>query len=144
MDLQLFRYTITLRYSWFEVQNIPVKSHNCVVASWTSYPMRKIVDCAYCRQLQRKPLVSNPVMHHGTYITHLPRCMSGSLSHGGGKNFPGIPSTCTTRSFTNLARGPSPLTRTILKKLLWGFSFSGVHFVQFHEQVKVWNQTQSE
>ena len=34
-------------------------------------------------QLQRKPLVSNPGMHHGTCVTHVPWCMSGSLTCGG-------------------------------------------------------------
>ena len=28
-------------------------------------------------RLQRKPIVSNPGMHHGTCVTHVPRCMSG-------------------------------------------------------------------
>ena len=32
--------------------------------------------------------------------------MSGSLTHGGGKNFPGIPGACATRNFTYLERGP--------------------------------------
>ena len=35
--------------------------------------------------LQRKPLVSNPGKHHGTCVTHVPWCMSGSLTRGGGK-----------------------------------------------------------
>ena len=34
-------------------------------------------------QLQRKPLVSNPGMHHGTCVVHVPWCMSGSLTRGG-------------------------------------------------------------
>ena len=33
-------------------------------------------------QLQMKPLVSDPCMHHGTYVTCVPRCMSGSLIRG--------------------------------------------------------------
>ena len=39
-------------------------------------------------RLQRKLLVSDPDMHHGTCVTHVPRCMSGSLIRGGGKTFP--------------------------------------------------------
>ena len=35
--------------------------------------------------LQRKPLVSDADMHHGTCVSHVPRCMSGSLIHGGGE-----------------------------------------------------------
>ena len=52
-----------------------------------------------------KPLVSDPGMHHGTCVTHVPRCMSGSLNRGGGENVPGIPSACATRNFTPLVRG---------------------------------------
>ena len=42
-------------------------------------------------RLQRKPPVSDPSMHHGTCIMHIPRCMSGSLTRGGGENVSGIP-----------------------------------------------------
>ena len=49
--------------------------------------------------LQRKPLVSDPSMHHGTCVTHVPWCMSGSLTRGGGENIPG---SCATRKFTYL------------------------------------------
>ena len=40
-------------------------------------------------RLQRKPLVSDPGMHHGTCVTHVPWCMSGSLTRDGGENVPG-------------------------------------------------------
>ena len=43
---------------------------------------------------QRKPLVSDPGMHHGTCVTHVPWCMSGSLTRSGGENVPGIPGAC--------------------------------------------------
>ena len=52
--------------------------------------------------LQRKPLVSDPDMHHGTCVTHVPWCMQGSLTRGGGETFP----ACATRNFTYLVRGP--------------------------------------
>ena len=42
-------------------------------------------------RLQRKSLVSDPDMHHGMCITHVPWCMSGSLTRGGGKTFPAFP-----------------------------------------------------
>ena len=42
-------------------------------------------------QLQRKPQVSDPVMHHGTCVTHVPRCMVRFLTRGGGKRFPAFP-----------------------------------------------------
>ena len=42
-------------------------------------------------RLQRKPLVSDPSMHHGSCVTHMPWCMSRSQTRGGGENVPGIP-----------------------------------------------------
>ena len=64
--------------------------------------------CFPRHRLKRQPLVSDRGMHHGTCITHVPWCMSRSLTHGGGENVPGIPGACTTRNFTYLARGPFP------------------------------------
>ena len=49
-------------------------------------------------RLQRKLLVSNPGMQNGTCVAHVPRCMSGSLTHGGGVNVPYIPGACATRN----------------------------------------------
>ena len=57
-------------------------------------------------RLQRKVLVSDPGMHHGTCVTHVPWCMTGSLTCGGGEIVPGIPGACKTRNFPYLARGP--------------------------------------
>ena len=57
-------------------------------------------------RLQRKPPVSDPGMHHGTCVTHVPWCTSGSLTRDGGENVPGIPGACATRNFKYLARGP--------------------------------------
>ena len=37
-------------------------------------------------------------MHHGTWVTHVPWCMSGLLTLGGGKNIPGILGACVTRN----------------------------------------------
>ena len=54
-------------------------------------------------RLQRKSLVSDPGMHHGTCVTHVPWCISGSLTHGGWENVPGA---CAILNFTYLARGP--------------------------------------
>ena len=71
--------------------------------SWASYQIRKIAGCACAgnagnvfprRRLQRKPLVSDPGMHHGTCMTHVPWCMSGSFNCGDGENVPGIPGAC--------------------------------------------------
>ena len=70
---------------------------------WASYQVRKIAGCACAgnagnvfprRRFQRKPLVSYPGMHHGTCVTHVPWCMSGSLTCGDGENVPSIPGAC--------------------------------------------------
>ena len=54
------------------------------------------------------PLFSDPDMHHGTCVTHLPWCMPGRLLavFGGKENVSGIPGACATRNFTYLVRGP--------------------------------------
>ena len=70
---------------------------------WASYQIRKIAGCACAgnagnvfprRRFQRKPIVSDPGMHHGTCVTHVPWCMSGSLTCVDGENVPGIPGAC--------------------------------------------------
>ena len=75
----------------------------CMMTSWASYQIRKIAGCACAgnagnvfprRRFQMKPLVSDPGMHHGTCVTHVPWCMSGSLTCGDGENVPGIPGAC--------------------------------------------------
>ena len=82
---------------------------------WASYQIRKSAGCACAGNagsvfprhwFQRKLLVSDPGMHRGTCVTHVPWCMSGSLTRGGGENVPGIPGACATRNFAYLARGP--------------------------------------
>ena len=46
--------------------------------------------------ISKKLLYSDPGMHHGTCVTHVPWCMSGSLTFGDGENVPGIPGACTS------------------------------------------------
>ena len=85
-----------------------------------------------CHRLQRKPLVSDPVMHHGTCVTHVPWCMSGSLNRGGGENVPGIPGACATHNFRYLARGPCTYsTKPTLHRNIhcWQFQQNMIHFV---------------
>ena len=66
---------------------------------------RECRECIPRHRLQRNPLVSDAGMHHGTCVTHVPWCMSGSLTRGDGENFPCIPGTRTTRNFAYLIRG---------------------------------------
>ena len=66
---------------------------------WAFYQICNNVGCACAgntgnvsrHQLQKKPLVSTPCINHGTCVTHVPWCMSGSLTRGGGKTFPAFP-----------------------------------------------------
>ena len=82
---------------------------------WASYQIRKIAGCACAgnagndfprHRLQRKLLVSDPGMHHGTCLMHVPWCMSESLTSRGGENVPGIPGACASRNVKYLVRGP--------------------------------------
>ena len=82
---------------------ILISSDTILTFKWASYQIRKIAGCACagnagnvfpCRRFQRKPLVSDPGMHHGTCVTHVPWCMSGSLTCGDRENVPGIPGAC--------------------------------------------------
>ena len=72
-------------------------------SQWASYQIRKTAGCACAgnagnvsprRRFQRKLLVSDPGMHHGTCVTHVTWCMSGSLTCVDGENVPGIPGAC--------------------------------------------------
>ena len=91
---------------------------------WASYQIHKMAGCACtgnagsvfpATDFQRKPLVSDPDMHHGTCATHVPWCMSGSLTRNGGENVPGIPGACATRNCTYLVRGPCRVRHHILQ-----------------------------
>ena len=63
---------------------------------WASYQIRTIAACACVGNAGNvfpQPWVSDPVMHHGTCVTHVPWCMSGSLTRFllksiAGKTFP--------------------------------------------------------
>ena len=90
---------------------------------WASCQIRKIVGCACAgnagnvfpaTDFKRKTLVSDTGMHHVTCVTHVPWCMSGSLTHGDEENDPGIPGACATRNFTYLVRGPLPLYQWVV------------------------------
>ena len=97
---------IQLNILWNVAWMIPADiwwRHNIETLSWASFQIRKIAGCACAgnagnvfprRQFQMKPLVSDPGMHHGTCVTHVPWCMSGSLTCGDGENVPGIPGAC--------------------------------------------------
>ena len=95
--------------------NVWSQQHFRKIDLWASYQIRKISGCACAvnagnvfprHRFQRKPLVIDPDMHHGTCVKHVPWCMSGSITNDGGENVPGIPGACATRNFAYLVRGP--------------------------------------
>ena len=50
--------------------------------SWASCLVRKISGCACIGNAGNVLRVSDPDMHHGTCVTHVPWCMPGSLTGG--------------------------------------------------------------
>ena len=93
--------------TWFE------KIHRTeTLVVWASYQVRKIVDCA-CAGIAGKVFPATNFkgnrglaidMHHGTCVTHMLWCMSGSVTRGGEKN--SIPGACATCNFVYMARVP--------------------------------------
>ena len=93
---------------------------------------RECQECFPRHRLQRKPLVSDPGMHHVTCVTHVPWCMSGSITRRCEENVPGIPVACTTRNFAYLARRPW----NIIFKLAV-FKTCGEIFTLYNEYVSI-------
>ena len=118
MDLQIITLSALCAAnlpSW-NLSHIGSSNAKGVFTMWHE-PLARYENCGLrmrreCRErfhrhrLRRKPLVSNPGMHHDTCVIHVSWCMAGSLSRIGGENFPGIPGECATHNFTYLARGP--------------------------------------
>ena len=67
------------------------------------------------------PRLSDRDMHHGTCVTHVPRCMPGSLTSGflwgwGGEN---VPVACATRNFTYLVVDFIHDMASVLAHIMW-------------------------
>ena len=59
----------------------PIQTHR----PWASCQIRKIVGCACvgnAGNVSPPPRISDPDMQHGTCVTHVPWCMTGSLTSG--------------------------------------------------------------
>ena len=109
---------------------------------WASCQIRKIAGCACAGnagnvfprgRLQRKLLVSDPDMHHGTCVTHVPWCMSGSLNRGGGENVPGIPGACATHNITYPPRGPWGANLIMDNSETGGIGLAGERFIRYQQ-----------
>ena len=98
------------------------------------------------------PRFSDPDMHHGTCMTHVPWCMSGSLTTSflwnrwRGKRSR-IPGACAIRDFTYLARGPWHCTVTGSLMLVYSYSnlpglvtycLQGLVMQSFFVECKTW------
>ena len=97
-----------------EITSVNILSTHIPIAQWASYQIRKIADCA-CAWNGRNVFPATDLKETTSYwarhaswpcVTHMPWCISGSLTRGGGENVPGIPGACTARSLTYLARAP--------------------------------------
>ena len=119
INIGLYKWQhLSMWCAWCTQGSSSVSCHPCIVVflrQWASYQIFKTAGCACAgnagnvfsrHRLQRKPLVSDPGMHHGTCVTHVPWCLPGSLTRGDRENIPGITSACATIRLTYLARGP--------------------------------------
>ena len=60
-----------------------ISQYLLVIFPWASYQIRKIAGCACTGNagtVSPPPRVSDPDMHHGTCVTHVPWCMPGWLN----------------------------------------------------------------
>ena len=96
--------------------------------AWASCQIRKrVAGCACAGNAGNtfpSQRISDPDMHHGTCVTHVPRCMPGSLTSGflwsqWRGNVPDIPGACATRHFTYLVRGPWQRVQTTVCGIWW-------------------------
>ena len=79
----------------------------------TRYALMRVVHAlGMPRTFSPPPRISDPDMHLGTCVTHVPWCMSVSLTSGfpwKSENVSGIPGACTTHNFG----GKRPIDRSI-------------------------------
>ena len=90
-------------------------------------------------RLQSKPYLAIPACILARASRHVPWCMSGSLTRGGGETVPGIPGACASRSFTYMARGPlwwkmCPWNESLCQKIrsVKIYNDTGIHSSSFH------------
>ena len=109
-------------HAWLQRATVPVNGMGLLPDTWNC-GLRMRQERFPRHRLQWKPLVSDPGIHHGTYVTHVPWCMSGSLTRGGGEKRSGIPGACATRKFTYLARRPCPNHVGCTSRPTWSLLF---------------------
>ena len=76
-------YLLSLALRWLRVDSL---SSWVYVIPWASYQIRKIASCACAGNAGNvftpPPQFSDPDMHHGMCVTHVPWCMPGSPTGG--------------------------------------------------------------
>ena len=86
--------------TWVNVSHKCISAHNIIVKRYRPMPG------TFSPPPTSKEAASDLGMHHGTCVTHVAWCMSGSLTCGSRENDPGIPGACAICDFTYLRRGP--------------------------------------
>ena len=104
---------------------------NTIRVQWASCQIRKLTGCACAgnagnvfpvTDFKGKPLVSDPDMHHGTCVTDVQWCISGSLTLGGGGKRSWHCRRMRNLQYTYLVRGQYRLliTNFSLAQSFWG------------------------
>ena len=65
-------------HPWDTANKQGISSHEYL----TRYAQLRVAQLRECRERFPSSRVSNPDMHHGTCVTHMPWCMLGSLTSG--------------------------------------------------------------
>ena len=116
---------------------------------WASYQMSKIAGCACAgnagnvfptTDIKNKPFVSDPDMHHGTCVTHVPWCMPWSLTRGAGENHSRHSRCMPNPQF--YVSGKRPITWTDADPLITGTLWTNCNWVtkwpSFCSGINVW------
>ena len=80
-----WQYASTTTRVWRRTGWVKIDSWNDVAPTWASCQIRKIASAhapGMPGTFSPPPRVSDPDMHHGTCVTHVPWCMPGSLTSG--------------------------------------------------------------
>ena len=94
-----YGFAVTISFRSHKICPLP-PCHPKQHVEWTSCQKRKIAGVpapGMPRTFSLSPQVSDPDMHHGTCVTHVPWCMPGSLTSGflwnrrRGETFPAFP-----------------------------------------------------
>ena len=129
------------------------------IATWASYQISKIPGCACAgnagngfprRRFQRKLLVSDPGMYHGTCVPHVPWCMPGLPTCGDGENVPDIPVHAHPRFCVSGKRPMAYIHQCLLttkrsrQSLVWCFRLLPIYHLKHESFIKHYNLTRLE